>query len=51
MTELTEMENARLKELNDFLNHCPATTGDAELAEFDALMVKKWGNGYNIGNT
>jgi len=51
MTELTETENARLKELNAFLNHCPITKGDAELKEFDTLMVKKWGEGYNIGNT
>jgi hypothetical protein len=50
MTDLTKAENARLKELAYRLNHTPIGTGDAEMAEFDALMVRKHGKGYNIGN-
>lgn len=50
MTELTEIEQKRLNELTDFLNHCPITKGDAELKEWDGLMVKKHGKGYNVGN-
>jgi hypothetical protein len=46
--ELTKIEELRLKELNVKLNTPHGT--NSELKEFDRLMKKKYGHGYNLGN-